>query len=91
MEQQDLVTKISHESIKEMEKHHTAFCQVFAEFNTMLEQKEENNFKYLRCRLDFNMYYQMQQMMEMNEGKDGQNEDEDMYDFGEDGDNQNGI
>jgi hypothetical protein len=26
MEQQDLVTKISHESIKEMEKHHTSFC-----------------------------------------------------------------
>ena len=36
---------------------HVEFFNNFKQFKDSLEAIEENNFKYLRCRLDFNMYY----------------------------------
>lgn len=44
----------------------------------MIEQREETNFKYLRCRLDFNMYYQMKQMQEVGALENDDDEDQEM-------------
>jgi len=41
---------------------HVEFFNNFKLFKDSLENIEENNFKYLRCRLDFNMYYQIKQI-----------------------------
>ena len=51
-----------------------------------MEAKEETNFKYLRCRLDFNMYYQLKQMQEA--GNDEQMDDEELgSDYGDEAGN----
>jgi hypothetical protein len=44
---------------------HVEFFNNFKQFKDSLEAIEENNFKYLRCRLDFNMYYQIKQIQDM--------------------------
>mmetsp|Transcript_4022 Transcript_4022/g.6805 ORF Transcript_4022/g.6805 Transcript_4022/m.6805 type:complete len:81 (-) Transcript_4022:27-269(-) len=53
----------------------------------MLEKKEESNFKYLRFRLDFNMYYYMKHMQDMGGFEDDAdmqgNEYGDDMDYGE--------
>ena len=49
-------------------------------FKEMLEGKEETNFKYLRCRLDFNMYYHMKFMGDMG-GLDGDMDGDNYSDY----------
>ena len=41
------------------------FFNNFKLFKDSLEKRQETNFKYLRMRLDFNMYYQTRQLQEM--------------------------
>ena len=54
---------------------HVEFFNNFKLFKDSLENIEENNFKYLRCRLDFNMYYQIKQIQEMG----AESMDDEMY------------
>ena len=62
---------------------HVEFFNNFKQFKDSLEAIEENNFKYLRCRLDFNMYYQIKQIQDMgaesmdDEMEYGQEDDDD--------------
>lgn len=53
----DLLTVINHQSIEQLCKMQQDFYKNFQAFKENLENKEDQNFKYLRCRLDFNMYY----------------------------------
>ena len=63
---------------------HLEFFNNFKLFKDSLEKRQETNFKYLRCRLDFNMYYQMRQLQDMGVM------DDDLEDYGdEDGSQQN--
>ena len=48
-----------------------------------MEAKEETNFKYLRCRLDFNMYYQLKQMQEAGADDDQMDDDDMGSDYGD--------
>ena len=59
MDQNDLVSQINHQSIEQLNKTHQEFYANFKTFKDSLDSHDENNFKYLRCRLDFNMYYQL--------------------------------
>lgn len=59
------------------------FFNNFKLFKDSLEKRQETNFKYLRCRLDFNMYYQMRQLQEMGM-------DDDLEDYDDEGDSQYG-
>ena len=60
---------------------HLEFFTNFKLFKDSLENKEETNFKYLRCRLDFNMYYQIREMQEM-----GAEDEDDLADDSQYGD-----
>lgn len=65
---------------------HEEFQNHFNQFKESLENREETNFKYLRCRLDFNMYYQMKALQDMG-GDGGDDADNgDMDDYGDDND-----
>ena len=57
IDQNDHVSQINHQSIEQLDKMHLEFFNNFKLFKDSLENREETNFKYLRCRLDFNMYY----------------------------------
>ena len=57
LDQQELVSQINHESIDQLNKLHQDFYHNFQAFKENLENREEMNWKYLRFRLDFNMYY----------------------------------
>ena len=70
LDQQDLVSQINHESIDQLNKLHQDFYHNFQAFKENLENREEMNWKYLRFRLDFNMYYQNRQAQEMGAGND---------------------
>ena len=70
----EVASQINHQSIDQLEKTHADFYSNFKQFKDMLECREETNFKYLRCRLDFNMYYQIKQMQEV-----GQMDNEDEF------------
>ena len=59
---------------------HLEFYNNFKMFKEMLEGKEETNFKYLRCRLDFNMYYHMKFMGDMG-GLDGDMDGDNYSDY----------
>jgi hypothetical protein len=63
---------------------HLEFYSNFKLFKEMLENKEETNFKYLRCRLDFNLYYHMRFIQDMG----GFNDDDDGNNYGEEEDYQ---
>lgn len=77
------MSKINHQSIEQLDKLHLEFYNNFKTFKEMLEQKEETNFKYLRCRLDFNQYYFLKFMQDMG-GMD--DEDLDYGDYGNEDD-----
>ena len=80
LDQQDLKSQINHESIDQLNKLHTDFYHNFQAFKENLENREEMNWKYLRFRLDFNMYYQNRLAQEMGAGGDSD------VDFDEEGD-----
>ena len=75
LEQTDYVPVLNMQSIDQLDKMHQEFYANFKIFKDSLEAKEETNFKYLRCRLDFNLYYQIKQMQEV-----GMDEDQEMDD-----------
>lgn len=45
-----------------MLKNHDEFLNQLKTFKDMLLQQNQTNLKYLQCRLDFNEYYQYQEM-----------------------------
>lgn len=53
----DQVSQINHESIEQLNKLHDDFYRNFQAFKDNLDSRDEQNFIYLRTRLDFNMYY----------------------------------
>jgi hypothetical protein len=59
------------------------FYNNFKLFKESLEKKQETNFKYLRCRLDFNMYYQTRLLQDMGVM------DDDLVDYGDEESQQN--
>ena len=61
---------------------HVEFFNNFKQFKDSLEAIGEDNFKFLRCRLDFNMYYQIKQIQDMG----AESMDDDMEYGGEDDD-----
>lgn len=83
LDQNDMVSQINHQSIDQLDRMHQDFITNFKQFKEKLEEKEENNFKYLRCRLDFNMYYQMRQLQDLGEGEGSDEQDDD---YGDDDD-----
>lgn len=77
MDPADQVSMINHESVEQLNKLHDDFYRNFIAFKENLEGREEQNFTYLRFRLDFNMYYQNRHAQELgNDSSDG----EDMMD-----------
>ena len=62
---------------------HKEFENNFLLFKENLDQKDDINFRYLQCRLDFNMYYQMKIIADM--GDDGMDGD-DIDDYGDEND-----
>mmetsp|Transcript_31543 Transcript_31543/g.48227 ORF Transcript_31543/g.48227 Transcript_31543/m.48227 type:complete len:88 (+) Transcript_31543:182-445(+) len=79
-----MVTKVNHQSIEQLDKMHLEFYNNFKLFKDSLENREDNNFKYLRCRLDFNLFYWARFMQDMGGfDEDGQEIDDDV-DYGED-------
>ena len=62
---------------------HIEFQNNLQLFKDSLAQREDSNFKYLTCRLDFNMYYQMKMLHDL--GEDELNGD-DIDDYGDDND-----
>lgn len=83
LDQNEYVSVINQQSIEQLDKMHLEFYTNFKTFKDSLEAKEETNFKYLRCRLDFNLYYQMKQMQEV--GMDDDDQDMDDEYGGQDG------
>jgi|TARA_B110001450_G_C17340278_1_gene367193 hypothetical protein len=81
LDQEDLVSQINHQSITQLDNLHLEFFNNFKLFKDSLEKRQETNFKYLRCRLDFNMYYQMRQLQEMGM-------DDDLEDYDDEADSQ---
>jgi hypothetical protein len=77
VDQNDLVSQINHQSIEQLDKTHVEFYTNFKQFKDNLEAREETNFKYLRCRLDFNLYYQLKQMQDVGAFDDDQDMEED--------------
>lgn len=70
---------------------HEEFYKNFQLFKENLENREEQNFKYLCCRLDFNMYYQMKNYQQQF-GDQDDDDDEDIDDDEEgQGENQSGY
>ena len=57
LDQADQVSQINHESVEQLNRLHEDFYRNFQAFKENLDNREEQNFIYLRCRLDFNMYY----------------------------------
>ena len=81
-----MASKINLQSIEQLDKMHLEFFNNFKLFKESLENREDNDFKYMRCRLDFNLYYWvrfMQDMGGMDDDDDGDYGDED-YDQQED-------
>ena len=79
LDQNDLVSQINHQSIDQLIKMHDEFYKNFQLFKENLENREETNFKYLCCRLDFNMYYQMKNYQQQF-GDQDDDDDEDIED-----------
>ena len=63
---------------------HEEFYKHFRQFQENLENREESNFKYLRCRLDFNMYYQMKNYQQEFGNQEDDNDEDDIEDDDED-------
>ena len=92
----DQVSQINHESIEQLNRLHEDFYRNFQQFKENLDNREEQNFIYLRCRLDFNMYYANRLAAEIGGGDEsdgdtliedpGDDDDEDIVDDDEDED-----
>ena len=61
---------------------HKEFENNFQLFKENLDSREDTNFNYLQCRLDFNMYYQMKIIQDMGEDDAG----DDIDDYGDEND-----
>lgn len=88
---ENVASQINHQSIEQLDKTHAEFYTNFKQFKDMLEVREETNFKYLRCRLDFNMYYQLKQMQEvgaLDNDEDNMDDQEMNSQYGEEDQNQ---
>jgi hypothetical protein len=49
-----------------MNKNHKEFIAHLNQFKHMLVETNQQNLKYLQCRLDFNEYYQIQEQKAAN-------------------------
>ena len=64
---------------------HEEFYNNFKQFKDVLDMREETNFKYLRFRLDFNLYYQMKNLAEMGADEDQEMDADDLDNYGDEG------
>ena len=79
LDEQDMTSKVNLQSIEQLDKMHLEFFNNFKLFKESLDNREDNNFKYIRCRLDFNLYYWVRYMQDM-----GGMDDDDVDDYGDD-------